>query len=322
MSQLPDQRNGSKANHRDQPPRYASEPFANFLERRQVAVLDVIRGASPDSRRLLVGDPGTGSVSYAVAVPHDAATATAVETEHEVLAGLVNRLRVELMETVPHVVERVDVTATLSGLVVTGVRGLRPPVNGRQESRTRSTLAAVDSWLAAVWKDTSGPSAPVDLGAGATASVLARYTGSARLAPALDSIQRARRKLAQFEVPLTLTHGCLCMRHMRTDDGAVIGVDDWGLASWAADPLRELGRFAVRVSDGRLPEVIAGRTSYAGLVRSFVTTGLERTELPRHLWREVLVLSQLELALEELERGAPEGITLLMTAVRALPSER
>jgi aminoglycoside phosphotransferase (APT) family kinase protein len=162
----------------------------------------------------------------------------------------------------------------------------------------------------------------VNLGAEAAASVLARYSGSTRLGPALDSIQRARRRLSQFEAPRTLTHGCLCLRHTKTFDGAVIGVDDWGMASPAGEPLRELGGFAVRVADGRLPEVVAGRTSYAGVVRSFVTSGLERTELPRQLWREVLVLSQLELALEDLDRGDPEGITLLMTAVRALPAER
>lgn len=303
-------------------PPYASGEFADFLERRHVTVLDVVRGSSPDTRRLLVGDSVTGSVSYAVAVANHAATTVAIDNEHDVLVGLVERLRPELLATVPHVVERVEMSTKLTGLVLTGVHGLRASGETSTETGTRPLLAAVDLWLDAVWHDTAGRSVQVDLGGEATISMVARYSGSSRLAPVLDSIQRARRRLEQFEVPRTLTHGCLCLRHTKTDGSGVIGVDDWGLASGAAEPLRDLGQFAVIVSDVRLPEVIVGRTSLAGAVRKFVSGGLERTALPRQLWRDVLVLTQLELALEALDRGDPEGINLLIAAVRALPAER
>jgi aminoglycoside phosphotransferase (APT) family kinase protein len=102
----------------------------------------------------------------------------------------------------------------------------------------------------------------------------------------------------------------------------VVGVDDWGHASQSGDPLRDLGRFAVRLADRRLAEVVAGRTSYARTVRRLVAAGLERTALPPQLWRDVLVLAQLELAVESLDRGDPSAFSLLLTAVRALPGER
>ena len=133
-----------------------------------------------------------------------------------------------------------------------------------------------------------------------------------------DNTLRSRcERLADFEVPQTLTHGCLCRRHVIAA-GAVGGVDDWGLGSPAGDPLRDLGRFAVSVADARLPEVLAGRTSFATGIRHFVTSTLGRTPVPRKLWREVLLLTQLELAFEALERGDPHGMARLSRSVRAL----
>ncbi|HET6625978.1 MAG TPA: hypothetical protein VFG63_06275 [Nocardioidaceae bacterium] len=300
---------------------YTTQQFAAFLERRNVAVLDVTRGASPDCRRLLVGDVESGLLTHAVAVAYRVGTNTGVDTEESVLSGLPGLLCPELLATVPKVVERVEVATAQTGLVVRAVRGLGQPDGGANQERTPVMLAAIDTWLAAVWRDTAGESAPTDLGDRATTTVMERYAGSPRLAPALASIGRARRNLSEFDVRRTLTHGCLCRRHTRTDHGVLIGVDDWGLGARAGDPLRDLGRVAVGVSAGRLPEVVAGRTSYAGAVRDFVASGLERNAVPRQLWRAVLVLTQLELAVAALDRGEPDGIALLITAVRALPAK-
>jgi hypothetical protein len=303
--------------HRLAPP-YASRQFTRFLERHNVAVLDVVRGAAPDTRRLLVGDPETGIVSYAVAVAHVTSDVNPIDNEQTVLQEPGVDLRPGILRTMPRVVERVDVFTTLNGLVVTGVPGLRVAGRKRPSMKTRELLSAMPAWLLAVWDDSCGPLLPVDLGAEALSAMLGRHERALRLEPALDAIRRARHRLGEYEMPQALSHGCLCPRHVMTDGGSVIGVDDWGMATKASSPLRDLGRFAVRVADARLPEVLAGKTSYAAAMRQFVSAVLDHTPVPRQLWREVLVLAQLELAMESLERADPNGMVLLSRAVRAL----
>lgn len=300
-------------------PPYASRQFTRFLEKHGVAVLDVVRGAAPDTRRLLVGDPETGRVTYAVAVAHVTSEVNPIDNEQAVLAAPPGAaLRAGILRTMPRVVERVDVFTTLNGLVVTGVPGLSAVGRKRPSLKSKELLSAMPAWLQAVWGDTSGETRRVDLGATALSAMLGGHERALKLEPALDAIRRARSRLAEYEVALTLTHGCLCPRHVMTEGGAVVGVDDWGLASTASSPLRDLGRFAVHVADARLPEVMAGKTSYAAAMRQFVCTVLDHTPVPRQLWREVLVLTQLELAMESLERADPNGMVLLSRAVRAL----
>jgi hypothetical protein len=310
-------------------PAYPVERFTSFLERTSLAVLDVIPGASADSRRLLVGSASTGVVSHAVAAGYGTTPAAAVDNEQRILTGLRVLLRPGLRRTVPRVVQRVELaaptpgpaTGQVTGLVMAVARGRQPLGGTPQPNRTGSVLAAVDLWLGALWQDTAGTPAQVDLGAAATASVQTRYSGSTRLAPVLGPLRRARRNLAQFEVPRTLSHGCLCPRHIGFADRSVVGVDDWGLAEAAADPLRDLGRFAVEVAGRRLPEVVAGRTSYAVAMRGFVAAGLERNAVPRRLWRDVLVLSQVERAVQALDRGDLDGLAVLVATVHALPAK-
>ena len=72
----------------------------------------------------------------------------------------------------------------------------------------------------------------------------------------------------------------------------------------------------VGVAGGRLPEVLAGRSTFAAEIRTFLGAVLVHTSVPPQLWREVLVLAQLELATESLERADPNGMHLLSRAVR------
>ena len=298
------------------------ESLEAFLRDKGLAVIDVTPGVSRGSRRLLVGEPGSSRALYAVAVAHGPRAAGALDNEEETLRGLPDRLRPELAVTVPEVVGRVAVAPEQDGLVVSGVRRLRPPGEWRNAAATRRLLAAADRWLTALWQDTAGTPAQVELGLEASTALMSRFTDSARFGPPFLAIHRCRRRVARHEVSRTLTHGCLCPDHLTAEEDVVVGVDDWGHASQAGDPLRDLGRFAVRLADRRLAEVVAGRTSYARTVRRLVAAGLERTGLPPQLWRDVLVLAQLELAVESLDRGDPSAFSLLLTAVRALPGER
>ena len=46
-----------------------------------------------------------------------------------------------------------------------------------------------------------------------------------------DCCDRSRSAVADITIARTLTHGCLCPRHVWISDGRVAGVDDWGLGS-------------------------------------------------------------------------------------------
>lgn len=303
-----------------QPPGFAAEEFARFLDERELAVLDVIRGATPHTRRLLVGEEQSRVVRYAVAVTHPLADTSAVENERTVLTGAEVQGSVRLRTTIPQVVDEVQVTVGQTGLILTAVPGLRAKPSTPEEATTERTLTAVTDWLTVVWQETAAAPGPVDLGREWAGALLHRYGGPRNPAPVVAAIQRARRRLAQHEAPRAMTHGCLCPRHVFDEGDEVVGVDDWSLGAPATDPLRDLGAFAVRASAKQLPEVIAGRTRAATRVRGFVTTGLEALELPGGLWREVLVLAQLELAMEAMDGGEPGGMALLGQAVRTLPA--
>lgn len=298
------------------------ERLTSFLEREGVAVLDVVPGAVPGTRRLLLGRSCDPTVTHAVAIAHSPATNVAVETELNVLRWAPTRLRPPTLETVPRAIQRVAADGPWTGLVVTGVPGLRASVKDPRTVKPHALLAAVEPWLSAVWQDSAGDRRTVDLGRTARESLIARYGGSPRLAGALRSVQAAFERLAEFEVPQTLTHGCLCSRHIKIEGNAIVGVDDWGQASIASDPLRELGGLVTGIAGHRLVEVMAGRSSFASLLREFVTAGLTRVEIPPQLWRDVLLLSQTERAAHALEMGDAHPLNLLIAAARARPVGR
>jgi hypothetical protein len=296
-------------------PPYASDRFLEFLRQRNLAILDIRGGVAPESRRLLLGRPDTTRVTWVVAVAPGARGSSAVANEERVLGHAHRVLRSGLLAAIPRVENHVEVYTSLDGLLLTAVPGLTVGSRRRTSRRTRELLAAVPRWITCVWHDSAAGTARVDLGAQDVQNVLARHQPIPRLEPALDAIRRARLRIAEYDAPQTLTHGCLCPDHVfLTDSG--LGVDDWGAGATVGDPLRDAGLFALRVAGGRLPEVLAGRSVFAGEIRQFMSAVLLHTPVPQQLWREVLVLTQLELATESLERADPNGMHLLSRAVR------
>lgn len=303
-----------------QPP---SRSLTAFLEQEQATVLNVVRGAAPGTRRLFIGDRSGESVRFVVAVAtrDQQATLTAVAREEQVLTTLRRVLAPTLQETVPQVLGRLVVDGESDGLVLTGAPGLNPSGASDEHHGSRTSLGAVSAWMNALRSAAQGPAAPVDLGESATESTLTPYAGLARISSTFGQVRAARNRLAQVEVVRTITHGCLCPRHVRIEGSAVVGVDDWSLASLTGDPTRDIGICAARVAGSRLPEVMLGRTAYAANMRRFVTAGLSEIGVPRRLWRDVLLLTQLELALESLSRGDPQGVSLLHETAQATPPD-
>jgi hypothetical protein len=297
------------------------QPVGSFLSTAQVVVLDVLRGSAPGTRRLLLGKPDGLRVSYATAVADHAGSASAVHAEQRLLGDLSALLPAPLAATVPQVIGPIDVGGR-TGLVVKAVPGLVPERRRRQPASVRAFLQAVRKWQVALWHETSGASGPVDLGADAADVLFTRYVGSAELAPCLGAVHRARQRLGSLEVRHTVTHGCLCARHANVADGTVVGVDDWTLGAASAEPLRDLCDLAVSYAGPRLPELVTGRTAFAHGLRDYLLAGLRTVGLPEECWRDVLLLTQLERAVDELGRGHIEGMDLLARTVRALPRER
>lgn len=298
-----------------------SAQFTRLLQRRNLAVVDVQRGAAPGTRRLFLGPQGTESVSHVLAASCWPRTTGSVENEYAVLQHAQGVLGPRLRRSLPRVVERVDVYGSDDGVAMTAVPGLGGVHDARQaRSGIRHLVQAMPAWLGTLWSESGSDVAPTDLGRDAVDAMLAHRTRGRTPQPALESLRGARERLADVEVPRTLTHGCLCRRHVVLSDGAP-GAEDWGLGNVAGDPLRDLGRFAVHLADRRLAEVLEGRTSFAAAIERFLGEAMGRhLGVPPQLWREVLVLSEVELAIEALGRTDPHGMVRLSRAVRALPA--
>ena len=294
------------------------ESLSAFLAREGLAVLDVVPTAGAHGRRLLLGKPGSQLATHAVALA-DGERSTRLQTEQQVLGWLHVTLGPALSATVPQVVTAVQVDLSSGALVTTAVPGLCPPGNQGARANHRKPqllLKAVDAWLEQLWAETgSGSRAPVEVGGQGMQWLLTRYPDSPRLA----SIHQAQHTLGSHAVPGAAVHGCLCPRHVKTDERGVIGVDDWGSASTQGDPLRDLGGFAVHLTEGRLAEALTGRTSFARAVRGFVTAGLERTGLPGRLWRDLLLLAHLDRTGDAVMHDDPDAPALLTTLAQALP---
>jgi hypothetical protein len=297
-----------------------SAQFTRLLQRRNLAVLDVVRGAAPGSRRLFLGPPGTESVSHVLAASCWPQGTGSVGNEYLVLQHGRDVLSPALRRSLPRVIERVDVYGSDDGLVMTAVPDLGRASDARRvKPGLRQVVEALAEWLAALWSESRSAMTPTDLGMDAVDALLANRDHGRTPQPALECLRKARERLADVEVPRTVTHGCLCERHVLLGSDGALGVDDWGLGRVAGDPLRDIGRFAVNLADTRFPEVIEGRSSFAATIRHVLSEAMgQQLGVPPRLWREVLVLSQVELAIEALHRSDPYAMVRLSRAVGAL----
>lgn len=292
--------------------------LAHVLQERELVISDVIAGAASGTRRLFLGERATDRLRLAVGVVHGEGGEEAVANEARALAVLDERLPHELHSSVPHVHEWVLGPGGRHALLVSAVAGLESGATPTPTPNPRGSFDAMVAWLVQLWAATTGDRIHVELGRGAVDLVLSRHRGAASIRPSIDILLRARERLALVEVVGVMAHGCLCARHV-FHDASQIGVDDWGLARSNADPLGDLGRYAVDISGDRFPEVVKGRTRFAAAVRDALCHGMEAVATPPRLWRDVLLLAQLEVALTELKQGDTTRLALLQQSVQALP---
>jgi hypothetical protein len=290
----------------------------SFLAHHGTEVRDVGRGIAPGTRRLLVGRPGVPEPSHVIAVVNEGAFEPAIDRESRHLSELAGRLRPSALPSVPTVIGRIDVSG-LPGLALTAVPGLGRPVTQRLLRTLGEETSAVLQWLRMLWQDTSGVSAGVAVGREAVDELVSRYAGVAGVADTLGAVHRARTGLGAFATPRTVSHGCLCHAHVFVTDDVVTGVEDWSGSEIQSDPLRDLGSWLVRSVGARLSDVVAARTARDRVLRDFVVDGLAVWGIPSRCWRDVLLLTQAEIAVERLRLGDFAGMDLLTEVSCALP---
>ena len=283
-----------------------------FLTQRGLEVTDVTRGVARGTRRLLVGDHKRSRSSYVVSVATTTEGAPKVEAEARHLTELRQRVRPAVGDTLSSVVERVDVSG-MPAIVLSAVPGMAPGSSTVPRGFAAGN-GAVLAWLTMLWSDTSGPAAPVDFGSAAYDALLSRFAGSPRAATTLGALQRSRSALGERDLARTVSHGCLCPRHLFVSDGRAIGAEDWGRSRFGADPLRDLGTWVVRGAGPGIGDVFSGRSAQGRTLRDFVGGGLAYWGLSSRLWRDVLVLALAEAAVEGLEDQDTTAMDLL-TAV-------
>ena len=306
------------------------EPLPDFLERQQLQVLDVVPAAAPSGRRLLVGSAASERRVMSIAVAEVGPPSAALDREESVLEGLRTRVDADLARTIPRVLQRVQAGPSSIGLVVTTPLDResvgpepRRPTHPRLRTDAPLVLDAVGAWLGELWDQTrQGEPAPAAVGAAGARWLVDLYPPISRTAVGLDDLLRAQRSLGSQLVARTAVHGCLCPRHVQVSHGRVVAVEDWGLGSLGSDPLIDLGGFAVRFAGNRLADALAGRSAFGKAVRQFVSTGLDQVGLSPRMWRELLMLAQLDRAHRAATRGDADPSLLISMLVRVLPDQR
>jgi hypothetical protein len=284
-------------------------------------ILDIRRGVAPGTRRLLVGRSGDHHPSHVVSVATVAESEAAVDRESRNLQEIRQIARPALLDTVPAVLEPID-SSGLAGLVLTAVPGLQVSTPRPAHRGSGGDAVATLSWLQCLWQDTASVHTESTLGLAAGDDLVARYAGATDFAGTLGAVHRARSRLAAFVLPCTVGHGCLCPEHLFASDGVVTGVDDWSGSEIQADPLRDLGGWVVRSVGSALADVITLRNAVARTMRDFLMEGLRTWDIPTTRWRDLLLLTQAEIAVEGLRHGDSAAMDLLTKISRVLPRER
>lgn len=307
------------------------EPLTDFLERQQLQVLDVVPAAAPSGRRLLVGSATSERRVMSIAIAEIGPPSAALDREEAVLEGLRTRVDTNLARTIPRVLQRVQAGPGSIGLAVSSPQDREPtvvpeprrPGHHGHHKEAPPVLDAVGAWLGELWEQTRrGEPAPAAVGAAGARWLVDLYPPISRTAIGLDDLLRAQRYLGSQLVPRTAVHGCLCTQHVQVSHGRVVAVEDWGLGSLGSDPLIDLGGFAVRYAGNRLEDALGGRSAFGKAVRRFVTAGLDRAGLPPRMWRELLMLAQLDRAQRAATRGDADPSLLISMLVRVLPDQR
>jgi aminoglycoside phosphotransferase len=229
------------------PPR---RPLWEFVQASGLRSLVAAASRNPNAKiTILLVSPLSGQSVLAIKVPTTDAAARAIEAEARVLIDL-HRLWPHTMETIPRIVDMVEFEGR-PGIVMTAVQGmpmtssyLRWRYTARHES-VAEHLAAVDTWLADLQRETAGELAPLDMDGGVASRLSSRFSDDERLGDDLDRLAEIYATLRRNTVPRTVVHGDLWFGNVLLSGERASGVVDWEDGTTLGEPVRDLVRFAI-----------------------------------------------------------------------------
>jgi hypothetical protein len=302
-----------------------------------LSVAEVVR-STPGVRSVVIGvskDPNAkvtvllvserdGMPVMAVKVPTTPIAAAAVESETAALVELHARYSGVSIRTIPRVVRMVEVDG-LRGVVMTAVPGTpmtRGYVCGRGSRRGRAEahLGAVSEWLASLHSVTASGSAEIDMDAGVTSGLRARFGDDRRLGDDLGRLAAIHARLESEHAARAVVHGDLWFGNVLVGPGGVTGVVDWEAACLCGEPVRDVARFAIMYAlyldegtgvlgrwhgrdakrsrpwgDG-IEFGMNGTGWFPDLFRGFLRDGLRRLGASPALWRDAVLAGVADVA--------------------------
>lgn len=290
----------------------------------QAVLLDASRDPNA-SVTVLITAPGGVTPCLAVKVATTTAAASLLAREADFLVRLADRELPRVGPTLPRPAGRFDADGLLAvaSSVLPGVpmrAGYHAFRHLARPAAVRADFTAASTWLAALHADSSAAAAPIALLDGLTERIAARWPGDQRAARLAEQLGPLAARLASARTPRTVVHGDFWAGNLLLTGGTVSGVVDWAAGELAAEPLRDVARFALSYAlyldrhtrPGRpvaghpglrasgwgagIEYAIAGRGWFGNLVRDFVSRALARLDAGPELGRDVLLAGLAEVA--------------------------
>jgi len=290
----------------------------------RMTVLGTSRDPNAKVTVLLV-PTGVDRSPLVVKVPTTAIAAETVAREADFLTALHSFSSPLIASTVPRVVEMV--TTSRGDALVATLAGGRPMTTAYHRWRhTRSRVAvardlgAVAAWLRRLHTETASGSAPVEMDAGITDRILARFGHEPTVTHTVSAVASACSRLRKHRAPRTVVHGDLWCGNVLLRDGTVSGVVDWEEGIGAGEPLRDVAHFALTYAlyldrhtrPGRpvtghpglratgwgagIAYLLDGDGWACDLLRTFVRMTMRGLGVPGDLWRDALTAGIAEIA--------------------------
>ena len=298
---------------------------------------------------VLVTAPGGVTPCLAVKVATTPAAASLLAREADFLARLARRELRRVGPTLPRPAGQLDADGLLAvaSSVLPGVpmrAGYHAFRHLARPAAVRADFAAAGAWLTALHADSSAGTAPVALLEGVALRIAARWPGDQRAAALAERLGPLAARLASARTPRTVVHGDFWAGNLLLTGGTVTGVVNWAAGELAAEPLRDVARFALSYAlyldrhtrPGRpvaghpglrasgwgagIEYAITGQGWFGTLIRGFVSRALARLGAGPELCRDVLLAGLAEVAATADHPGfAAQHRDLLLRLVSEVP---
>jgi hypothetical protein len=267
---------------------------------------------------VLVFESGGTVATLVVKIPTTTVAASAIEAEARALNQVRVRLRGDLLETVPRVVDLVpsEHGRALVTCAQPGVPMTTPYHWWHHVSRRRAVVHDFDlaaRWLTRLQHVTASDVRPVDFVGPLAKRLEVRFGGAPLLGRVLEHLETIDRRLRRSVCPSTVVHGDYWAGNLLTDGVQISGVVDWEAAAAEGSPLRDVARFPLAYAlyldrhtrpgtnvaghpglragswGAGLRYAIDGEGWFPRLLRDCVGSHLERLGVPSERWRDIML---------------------------------